>query len=265
MVRIVKCAAMVAAMTACVNQTATAEDSERGGPPRWSVGAVGLAYRSPFEAENTNSNGDEKIHYTAVPYIAYRGDDFYLEGLEMGYHLMKPADGTDLSLSVDVIASARMLPGQSRNKVTADAGLRLKFEGALGSLSLTGLQDVTGEHDGQEFKASYSYTFSGEKWSLTPSVGLSWQSKGLADHMWGVTAEQQVKMIEKNDPVLPLFTVGDSVLNYEASVFAMYRMSNSWSVIAFGGVTFLDKKTKANPGINEDLDATIGLGLSYSF
>lgn len=265
MVRTVYLAALAATFFSFDTKALMAEEGARQGPPRWTVGALGLVNRSPFELENTDADGDEKYQNMVVPYIAYRGDNFYLEGLEAGFHLLKPADGSDLTLSLDVIASARMQTGESRDSITADAGLRAKVAGPFGELAITGLQDVTGEHDGREFAARYSYSFTGQKWIITPSVGVVWQSEGLADHMWGVTAEEQADMIADGDPVLPLYQIGDSVLNYEAGLFASYRFGGGWSVIGFGSVTFLDDKIKANPGINKDIDATIGLGLAYSF
>lgn len=261
------CLAALAAIVFTFDTTALMAEGEgaRQGPPRWTVGALGLVNRSPFALENTDADGGDTYQNLVVPYIAYRGDKFYLEGLEAGFHLLEPVDGSDLILSLDVIASARMQTGESKDSITADAGLRVKVAGPYGEVAITGLQDVTGEHNGREFAVRYSYSFTDKKWIISPSVGVVWQSEGLADHMWGVTAEEQADMLADGDPVLPLYLVGESVLNYEAGLFASYRISNGWSAIGFGNVTFLDDNIKANPGINKDINTTIGLGLAYSF
>lgn len=259
-------AALMAAI--CMTSGATqAQDAggDRGGPPKWSVGAIGLANRSPFELENTSADGGEKINYRAFPYIAYRGERFFIEGLELGYHLIRPERDSDLSLSLDIIGAARPIAGSSRNKITADAGLRLGIAGSFGAIQLSGLQDVTDTHNGTELSATYSYSFEGDSWSLTPSVGVTWQSEKLANHMWGVTQAQQDKLVEKGKPALPVYQVTESAVNYSAGLMWTYRFADSWSVIAFGNATWLDKAIRANPGINEKFDATIGLGLAYSF
>lgn len=265
MVRFIQVSVVASVLFSVGHPQAIAQSEERAGPPKWSVGVLGLANRSPFEAENTDADSSNKVNYMAVPYVAYRGERFFIEGLELGYHLVKPQDGSDLSLAVDVLASARMRPGDSRDKVTADAGLRLSLAGAFGQISATGLQDVTGEHDGTELRASYSYSFNGPKWTVTPRVGVTWQSEKLANYSWGTTAEEHAKMQSEGDIILPIFSVGESVLNYEASLFGMYRFADRWAAIGFASGTWLDTKIRANPGINKKFDATIGLGLSYSF
>lgn len=240
-------------------------DGQGGGPPKWTVGVIGLANRSPYELENTDADGDVKVNYRAFPYVAYRGDRFFIEGMELGYHLVKPREDDGLSLSLDVVAAARSIAGSSRNKFTADAGLRLGVSSDIGTLQITGLQDVTDTHNGTEFSASFSYSFEGESWSFTPSIGVTWQSEKLANHMWGVTQAQRDKLIEKDKPALPVYTVTSSATNYNAGLMWNYRFAGDWSVIAFASGTLLDKTIRANPGIDKKFDATLGLGLAYSF
>ncbi|MEX0300609.1 MAG: MipA/OmpV family protein [Kordiimonas sp.] len=158
-----------------------------------------------------------------------------------------------------------MLPGSSRSKVTADAGLKLGVSGQFGFLNITGLRDVTDTHNGYEVKATYGYSFQGEKTSFTPSVSAIWQDKNMSNHMWGVTQKQQDKMIKDNKSVLPVFALTESVVNFSADMVFTYRFADSWSFIAFGGATYLDKKVRENPGIDKKFDATLGLGVGYSF
>lgn len=238
-----------------ISLTATAQ--EEGGPPRWSVGALGIAYATPFEAEKTD--------YLPVPYLSYRGDRFFIDGTGMGYHLLKPAENSDLSLGVDIIAGARMLPGQSRSKVTADLGLRATIAGSFGALELTGLHDVTDTSNGMELMANYGYDITFDKLTITPSVGVTWQNRKMANYMWGVTQAQQDKMIEKDKPVLPVYQPDDSILNYNAGITAVYSMSNSWTLIGFAQGAYLDKSIRNNPGIDKDYEMSVGLGVAYNF
>ncbi len=228
------------------------------GPPKWTVGGIGLLYDSPFGAEGTSFN--------AFPYISYRGERFYLQGLEAGYRLLPPPENADdLHLSLDVIVAARNLAGSSRDKITADAGARLGLHGGFGSLSATLLQDVTDTHNGQEISLAYSYSFTSDKLTVTPGIEATWQSRKLANHMWGVTEAQRDKMREKGDPLLPFYQLSDDVINYSASLMAVYRFDDRWSIIAFGNGTYLDDKVRDNPGITRDYDLTVGFGIGYSF
>ena len=232
--------------------------SAQDGPPKWTVGGLGLLYDSPFGAEGTSFN--------AFPYVSYRGERFYLQGLEAGYRLLPaPENPDDLHLSLDVIVAARTIAGSSRDKITADAGVRLGLHGSFGSLTVTGLQDITDTYNGQEVSIGYSYSFTNDKLTVTPGVEATWQSRKLANHMWGVTEKQRDKMREKGDPVLPFYQLSDDVINYSATVTAVYRFDNRWSAIAFGSSTYLDDKVRDNPGITRKYDLTVGLGIGYSF
>ncbi len=244
---------MAGAVLAC-----TGASAQEGGPPKWSVGGIGLYSTSPFALEDGEFN--------AFPYIAYRGDRFFIEGTELGFHLLKPAEDADAGFSLDVIGSARMLPGSSRNKVTADLGLRASLSGSFGTLSATGLHDATDTSSGMELKAGYSYTFTSDKLFVTPSVGVSWQNEDLTNYLWGTTAEQQAKMIEKDrDVILPVFQPNTKALNFEAGVTAVYQLSDSVNMIAFSNATFLDKDISISPAIDKRYMLTFGLGVAYNF
>jgi len=227
------------------------------GPPKWSVGVLGLANKTPFEAE--------KNSVKPIPYVAYRGDRFYIQGLELGYKLLKPSEDDEFGLGFDIIASARMLPGESRNKVTADIGVRASLTGPYGFLNTTFLHDATDTSNGMELSASYGYEFRSGKFSITPSVGISWQNRKMANYMWGVTQTQQDKMIEKNNPVLSVFEVTSSALNYNAGLTAIYNLNDNWTLIGFINGSYLDKEIRANPGIDQKYDATAGFGIAYNF
>ena len=227
------------------------------GPPKWSVGAIGAGYITPYEAEDNQ--------LSIFPYVAYRGDRFFIDATRLGYRLIKPQEGAPLSFELDIIAAARMLPGESRDKVTADLGLEASLSGAFGLLSLTALHDVTDTHNGMELSANYEYDFNFDKLTISPSIGVMWQNRKLADHMWGVTEKQQDKMIEKGDPILPLYTVEKSAVNFTAGLTTTYNLNNRWTVIGFARGTYLDSSIRDNPGIDKKYDLSVGLGLAYNF
>lgn len=242
----------------------TSATMAQDGPPKWTVGAIGLGYYSPFEAERVDDDGSTNVYFTGAPYIAYRGERFFIDGTQLGFHVIKPTDeGTQFTF--DVVGSARMLPGSSRNTVSGDLGLSLGVSGKAGFLKVTGLRDIFSKSDGYEVTATIGHNFEWDSFSLTPSVSAIWQDKKMANYMWGVTQKQHDKMVKDDKPLLPIYAVTDSVVNYSASLFANYRLTDNWSFIAFASATKLDKKVQKNPGITEDYDATLGVGVAYSF
>lgn len=230
----------------------------QGGPPKWAVGGMGLYRTTPFQAEDNEIN--------AFPYLAYRGERFFIRGRQLGVHIRQANDTSDLDVFLDAVASPRMLPGSSRNKVTADAGVRLGLDGTFGTLSLEALHDVTGTSNGMELALGYSYALTTGKLRLTPSIGVTWQDKDLANYLWGTTPDQQARMVEKGkDVILPVFQPGTSVVNYEAGVMAVYDLNNKISLVAFTNATFIDTDIRTNPGIDKRHTLSVGLGLAYNF
>lgn len=228
------------------------------GPPKWSVGAIGFYGTTPFAAEDDEFN--------AFPYVSYRGDRFFIEGTALGFHLLTPREDADLAFALDVVASARMLPGSSRNKVTADLGLEASLSGSFGDLTLTGLRDVTDTSNGTELRASYGYTFTSDKLFVTPSVGVSWQDKKLTNYLWGTTEEQQARMVEKErDVILPVFQPNTKALNFNAGITAVYQLSDSVTMIGLVNASYLDKDIRLSPAIDKRYMLSVGLGLAYNF
>lgn len=242
--------------------TATAQDSDE---KKWSVGLLGLANRTAFNAFDADGREAEDVLYNAFPYVTYNGDRFFVDGMTIGYRLIKPHEDASLQFGLDAIVAARnvMIPG--RTKITADAGFTAYVGGDYGTLSVSGLHDITDTFNGGEVSAQYSYTFNSGKFSFTPSVGAAWQSKKTANHMWGVSERQNQRMVNRGKNILPVFELDDSVINYSAEGVVTYAATNSWTLIGYGGVTLLDKDIRENPGITRKYDATLGLGATFSF
>lgn len=244
--------------------SASAQDNSED-DKKWSVGLLGIANRTPFNAVDASGDEEEDVLYNAFPYITYNGNRFFATGLGVGYRLVKPDDTAPIQFGVDIIAAARnvMVPG--RNKVTADAGLAVNVGGTHGTLSVSGVHDATDTFNGGELSATYSYTFSSGNFSFTPSISANWQDKDTANHMWGVSEAQRARALEKGRNILPVFELKDSVVNYNAQSVVTYAVTEDWTVIGYGGVSLLDKKIRKNPGIGRKYEATLGLGVVYNF
>lgn len=228
----------------------------------WSVGAIGFASPSPFEGDDTEIQ--------AFPFISYQGERFYLRGLEAGYMLLKPQYGPNapsLQPTLSIIATARNLPGSTRDKFNGELGIRAGLMGDFGIFDVTAVQDVTGVHDGHELTATYSYRFGGRgKLSVIPSVGISWQSEGLAQHLWGVTAQDRSDMIEDGDDlILPVYDVPGSAFTYNAGLFVNYQFNDRWNAVVIGNARYLDSDIRDNPAIDRDVDLSVGLAIAYNF
>ena len=230
-----------------------------------SVGGIILGYHSPFEAENTKPNGDGKVSLNAFPYVSYYGDYFYIDGTEIGMNILSTGKDSDMSFRLDTFVGARMIAGSSRNKLTADGGVKASISGDFGFLGASFLHDITGTHNGTEAKITYGYSFRGDKYSFTPTASLIRMNSKMTNHMYGVSTDQHVKMIENGDPLLPIYNINSTSTNIALEGIFTYDINETITFLSYANVTFLDSVIKNNPGINLNQESSLGFGLVINF
>jgi len=232
----------------------------RGAPhPGWQVGVMTMVSRSPFAGDGT--------YMRVLPALRYQNRRFVLRGLQAGYRLF-PGDekGKGPRLSLDVITALRLQPGAERKKASLDAGLRLTYRMRPAALSLTFRQDISGVHGGQEASARLSRPFRAGAFTFIPAVEAEWQSRTLANHLWGTSLSQHQKAAGQGfGDALPVYKIGGPVLNYGTSLVGVYRIGTRWSLSGLVKARFLDHRAADNPGIIHRTDLKAGLGLSYRF
>jgi outer membrane protein len=197
-----------------------------------------------------------------VPYIAYQGERFYFEGLEMGYRLL---DRDRFSFSI--LTQYRMdgyeaddspfLRGMDEREGTLEAGLAVEVELPVGELELEGVTDVLGEHEGQEISLSYEVDFEFDRFSVTPFVAVTWQSENFTDYYYGVTPRESRSWRAAYEV--------DSALNPEAGIQVGYEISDHWALMSEAGVTFLDSTIEDSPIVDEGYAVSGFLGVFYRF
>ncbi|WP_281500549.1 MipA/OmpV family protein [Kordiimonas marina] len=218
-----------------------------------------LASRSPFAGDGT--------YMRVLPALSYRSKHVFLEGLQAGYRLFPWEDAsTRPRLTLDLIAALRLQPGAERKKASLDAGLRLSYRLKPASLSVTFRQDVSGVHGGEEVGVKLSKRFRTGDFTFIPALEAEWQSRALANHLWGTTASQHQSALEDGyGGALPVYKLDTSVLNYGASLLSIYQFDKRWSLTGLFKARYLDHSVMDNPGIVHRLDLKAGLGLSYRF
>lgn len=246
--------AIAAALALAPNSALAQEDDHK-----WSAGAIGFVNPSPFVGEKTEIR--------VFPYVSYSGDRVYLRGLEAGYKAIKPQRGAPgAQVSFDMMVRARPQPGSSRDGFSLDAGARFGVDTSIGTVALTALQEVSGKHDGLELELGLSRRFSGADWAITPSLSVAWQSRGLANYLWGVSAADRLDMVVSGtNALLPAFELDGSVVNANAGLVASYDLTARWSMVLFGRATWLGSNARENPWIDNRMDASVGLAVAYAF
>lgn len=221
------------------------------------IGAGALAYRSPFEGEG--------VSVFPIPILVARRGVFYVDGLEAGATWRLGPDG-DHGVSFDAFVAARALPGENREQVTADAGVRASWTGSVGTVSIDYRRDITGEFEGGEATARYEITVPVGGVTLTPGVQVAWQDRATANHMYGVSAEQRRKMIEDGVTTpLPVFEVREGGLNIGADLTLLWPVTDRIVAIAQVSGAYLGEFARENPGLRDDFEVQTLIGFGYSF
>lgn len=221
------------------------------------IGAGSLAYRSPFEGEG--------VSVFPIPIIVARRGAFYVDGLEAGATWAPPSAGT-YAFTVDAFVAVRALPGENREQVTADAGVRVSLEGSAGTVSVDYRQDISGEFEGGEAIARYELTRSVGAVMVTPGVQVAWQDRATANHMYGVSVDQRREMIEDGvSTPLPVFEVREGGMNVGADLTVLWPVTDRIVAIAYVSGAYLGESARENPGLRDDFEVQTLIGFGYSF
>lgn len=223
---------------------------------RVAIGIGALVQQAPF-----NSGGAQVF---PIPLVSIRQGPFYFEGMEAGVRLESPVG--KIIPTINLFVAARGTSGIDRQKVTADAGIRASIASPLGILSGEVRRDITGEFDGSEVIARYSFPISTGRFTVVPALQASWLDRKTANYMYGVTTEQRAKMIaRKRDVILPVAPINEKAINLGGDISVNVQLSDRLMMLGILSGTYLDKSIHNSPAIDQKWESQAILGLAYSF
>lgn len=235
------------------------------GPPRWGLGVAAVVLDSPYAGEGTR--------VVPFPLVGFNGDNFYVEGLGAGWKFIQSD-----SLNVAAVAKLRMdgfdVKDLGRSELAAngldyrlledrdmgvDLGAKAVWSGRFGELEVEALADVADASGGQELALQYSYGFPIGQGQLSPNVGVTWQSKDMANYYYG-TLEKEVARgaLDYKPGAVTIPHVGISYFR---------PLGEKWSMMGFVQYKLLPDKITDSPFIERDTDgsATVFLGFTRGF
>lgn len=242
----------VVASTLLMTAAAHAENSQ------WSLG-VAAAY-SPAVYKETDSDR------TVIPVIGYEGEHLFLRGFNAGYRLLPR--GSQQNIIFRLAYDPRTLqPDDSDNeqirqlnkrKSTVLGGVSYQLRTLAGVWEASFGGDVAGRHNGLYGELAWRMPFQFENWGLTPSIGYSYNSSQLNNHLYGVSrAESQRTGLDE-------FDAGWDG-QYFVGASAYWRVTQNIQVN--GGIRYsnLDSKVSDSPVVGSSA-ATMGtIGVVYLF
>jgi outer membrane protein len=219
--------------------------------PGWLIGVGHVVAPNPYGA------GVDTVN-TPLPLLGYIGERLTWLGPYLRYEFVDSG-----AASIAGVIETRFegipddvddgpLAGVQARKPALEAGADVTYGRFVGSVRA----DVSGRHDGYELSlALQEKRRLGDAWLVEGRVGAVWQSANLTSYLYGVDAAEA-------RPGLDAYEAG-SALNYEASLFATYRIGARW--MALGSVTFriLDDGINSSPIVDQDHDVGGFVALAY--
>ena len=225
----------------------------------WSVGASVLAQSTPYKGVKSRD------YVTPFPMVNYDSENFYFHTLAAGYYLWN--DKVD-QLSIDAYYypqffrpkdnDDRAMRELDRRRDTAMAGLTYRHKAEWGTIRAIGSGDVLGISNGLRGELAYLYGFNGDKWSITPGIGIKWDSKNQNNYEYGISSK------ESRHSGLDRYKPGSSWTPY-LELSGNYRFDENWTAFASGRVDRLSNEVKDSPMVNKSVSAIILTGVSYKF
>ena len=209
---------------------------------------------------------DADTEFEPIPFLVYENGPFEIEaydGINATYRLY----GNDL-FEVGLLGSIMMEEGYDTDddyfkgmdeldSFLYGAGLEFAVTFAGWQTGLEILQDISGEHDGQEVELSFAYPWSVAGFGLTPKLSLTWLSKKTVDYFYGVSDSEA-----RSDR--PAYSPGSS-FEIEAELMVQRPIYGNFSIIGLIGVSTFGSEITDSPLVDEDYEIEGAIGLSYTF
>jgi outer membrane protein len=138
-----------------------------------------------------------------------------------------------------------------------EVGFETLFDGEWGQATLRAFHDVSGTHEGYEVSADYSYRITRGRFSVAPSVGLTWKSAALSDYYWGVHRNEVSSTLA--------FYEAQAGLGWESGVRASYYLTRSARLALSANYERLQHSVARSPLIERDYVIGYFAGIGWQF
>ena len=211
---------------------------------------------SPYDGVKTKATG--------MPFLLGEYKNFYIRGIEAGYHFFK-----NENVTLSALMSPRFmgyssedsaaLGGMEDRRRSWDAGLKADLPLPWSHAVLSGkvLADVLSRSDGMDYELALRRPVKGEFFLFVPSVGVRYQSKSMVDYYYGVRTEEV--RVDR-----PAYAPGGAV-NPFAHMTLTTGLSRKIIIVTMIGVESLGREIRKSPVVDKSCLLTAVAGLTYRF
>lgn len=199
---------------------------------------------------------------TVFPFIMYQSNRWYFRGPMVGIKVFD-----DDCIRLDAIGKWRFdgyeeddsnaLTGMDDRDMTAELGAAVSVRGEPGFGRLAFFSDILGNHNGYDLVLTCGKRFNNDKFSFTPTAGIEWQNKNLANYYYGVRSDEAL-------PSRPKYNVSDAT-NVFVALQIGYEFNEKYSLFTRFKYKWLDSEISDSPIIGQDYQLGWMLGLLYRF
>lgn len=189
-----------------------------------------------FASESTV--GHRHAYVFPVPIVSFRYSDWAYWHITRGGVWVLQSPGRSLRLGLGLRArfgwnendKDSLLRGMADRRASIDGSINAMWRNPIVTVAVSYYHDLLGVSDGDGAEIRLSHVFAlGPKLMLTPFVTGEWRSNRLVNYYYGVRPEEAAS----NRPAYR----GRDTLNVRAGLWGSYLLTQSWSIMAGGGVT----------------------------
>lgn len=198
-----------------------------------------------------------------VPMFGYEGKRLYMRGIMGGYRVYSEGGfsiGPIIQPNFDGYEQedSPALEGMDDRDWSIDAGVGAFWLTDFGLFGLSGVTDILGQHDGQTLELSYTLRFPVAGFDIIPSMGVRWKSQNLVDYYYGVRPEEAAL------PSRPPYEASSATDPF-VRLAVRRKLGERWTVLTALQYEWLDDEIGDSPIVDEHYDASVLLGLLYSW
>jgi outer membrane scaffolding protein for murein synthesis (MipA/OmpV family) len=265
---------LVCAVMLCVGRPASADMAAAltevygdNGLPEWgrpvSEGLHGLLGAALFRGDRIE--GDPRIRNVLLPVALMTWDDWAYWSITGGgvwlFHFV------DIPVRIGAGVKVRPgyrpednpdLAGMQKRKPSVDGYVNALWKMELVNIGATYYHDIGKVTRGEAFTVRLSHHIPvTQKFTLTPRLGVEYQSTSLVSYYYGVTPSEAL-------PDRPAYG-GHHAVNYEAGAAAVYRLNASWSLLGGFFATHLGNGISDSPIVPQRHMKVAFFGAGWTF
>lgn len=203
--------------------------------------------------------------YYPLPHIAFSNEIFFINNFTAGAYVYSD-ENQKVSLGVSYLplsfrpkdSDDLQMKRLNKRHSTVLAEARYSLSTQYGNFAASIGADILNESNSVLINASYSYLFTGDRWSLEPKVGISWANGSHNDYYYGISHRESVRS------GLASYHAKSSVTPY-ASLVGSYALTENFGYYVGVRVDQLTGDAKDSPMIANATVPSVFSGVTYTF